>query len=64
MLSWNVAVLARGAVNDMLRDISAEHYWDVIFVQEYSTARPEGIQVVDSHLVLIGGSERDAKALP
>ena len=42
----------------MLRDLSADHSWDVLFLQEFSTARPEGLQMADGHAIIIAGSER------
>ena len=48
----------------LLRDLSSDHYWDAIFLQEYCFARPEGLQIVDGHLLLIGEStQRKCTAL-
>ena len=53
-----MAVLPEGALPALLRDLTADYTWDVLFLQEFAMARPEGLQMIESHLVVIGGCER------
>ena len=62
--SWNVAILAETEIDRFFEDFSTDFYWDFMCIQEFCTSRPDGLQIRNNNLVIIGGNvDRKCPAL-
>ena len=53
----NVALVAEGSWESLVENLSTEIAWDMVALQEFTTAREAGMRIINGHLLLISGAE-------